>query len=597
LQALILAAGLGNRMKPLTDTVPKPLLQLAGRSILERIVAALLECGVEDITVVTGYREQQVRHHLAAAFPLQRFGFVHNERYAETNNIHSVDLALAEMDIHDDLLLIESDLIFDAEVLRALLDSPYKTAALVDRFRRGMDGTVVTIEDDVITSVIPPHLQGRDFDFTDKYKTLNIYRFEREFCAGPFKDLLHFYTEAFDRKSYYELILGALIYLHREQINGVCLSDELSRRWAEVDDPNDLWLAEFSFNESARLPLVEGTMGGYWNLDIVDFAFIRNMYFPTASMHAEMKNALGLLVENYGSTQARLCDKLGYALELPPERVVVLNGASEYFPILRHRQRARRALIPSPTFGEYSRTFHDAQLYNDHPPAPVDLEAIASHGAEVVVFVNPNNPTGSTCSTDAIFEFARQNTSTDVVVDESFIDFAQQQSIITRLAGEALPNVVVLKSLSKALGIPGVRLGYLYSANEDTISETRDAIPIWNINSLAEFFLELFVKNRPAYAASIAQTVEDREDFRAELEGVPLVSKVFESGANFVLVRCELGGSQLQRLSETLLARRIYVKNVSPKFPGDDSYLRLAVRSRPENNLLCQALHDFGCDR
>src|SRR5438128_56472 len=194
MQAIILAAGYGNRMRPLTFSTHKTMLEIAGRSVIEWIIDALLESNVSDITVVTGYRADDLQAHLMQSYPRLEVRYVHNERYAQTNNIYSMALALESITIEDDVILIESDLIFEPSVIRRLLASPHPTVALVDRYRTGMDGTVVTVDDDdVITNVIPPHLQGTDFNFDDKYKTLNIYRFSKEFCQSAFSRLLTYY--------------------------------------------------------------------------------------------------------------------------------------------------------------------------------------------------------------------------------------------------------------------------------------------------------------------------------------------------------------------------------------------------------------------
>ena len=150
----------------------------------------------------------------------------------------------------------------------------------------------------LIRSIIPPHLQGPDFDFSDKFKTLNIYKFSRQFCASVFKQLLGYYTKAIDDNCYYELILGILIYVGQAQIHAEVLDGEV---WAELDDPNDLRVAEFVFDRPARAAIIEESFGGLWAHNVLDFGFIRNMHFPPSAMLAEMKGNLPNLLHNYGS--------------------------------------------------------------------------------------------------------------------------------------------------------------------------------------------------------------------------------------------------------------------------------------------------------
>ncbi len=261
--------------------------------------------------------------------------------------------------------------------------------ALVDRYRSGMDGTVVAVKDGVITDVIPPHLQQGDFSFADKYKTLDIYKFSREFCESTFRRLLTYYARVIDDNCYYELILGILIYMRKATIAAEILENV---PWAEVDNPNDLRTAQFVFDPSSRRAILNQTRGGYWAFDVLEFSYLRNMYFPTAAMFAELRAALPALLQNYGSCQRSVDEKLAYGLLCRLDRVHALNGASQLFPWLKRRFAGQRVLLPDPTFGDGTR----------HPRIPpftrIGWASSSTRlsgdrfSADVVVFVNPNNP-------------------------------------------------------------------------------------------------------------------------------------------------------------------------------------------------------------
>ncbi|MSR84040.1 MAG: aminotransferase class I/II-fold pyridoxal phosphate-dependent enzyme [Candidatus Latescibacteria bacterium] len=484
MKAVIPAAGYGNRMRPLTDTRHKTLLEVGGRTIIGRIIDGLLETGVARILVVTGYRAEELARHLETHHPEVAFQFVRNLRYRETNNIFSLALAFEHLELDEDLLLIESDLVCEASVFARIVASPYPDVALVDRYHTGMDGTVVTLADGIVTSVIPPHLQAGDFSFADKFKTLNIYKFSQEFCRSSFRHLLTYYAQTIDDNCYYELILGILIYLQKAVIHAEMIGDE---QWAEIDDPNDLRVAEFLFSPLNRRRLLEESMGEYWSFedDFTDFCFLPNMYFPTPSMLAELRNNLIRLVQNYGSNQEILNWKLALFLLCSPERVQVLNGLSQIYPLLASHYAGQRILLPSPTFGEYRRSFSAHTVYHDRPGIDLDELAARAADAEVVVIVNPNNPTGTTLPAEWILHLARTLPDTAFLVDESFISFSTEPSLVPSLERDPLPNVVVLTSLSKTLGVPGVRLGYVYSCDERLNTEITSALPIWNLNSLA----------------------------------------------------------------------------------------------------------------
>lgn len=591
MKAIILAAGYGNRMRPLTDNEHKTLMKVANSTIIDRIIEALLANDVSDIIVALGYRSAEMQQYLLNRYAnICRFTFIQNDRYRETNNIHTLALVFEECEIDDDIILIESDLIFENAVIERAIRSPHPTVALVDRYRSGMDGTVVALAGDRVVNVIPPHLQGRDFDFTDKFKTLNIYKFARDFCQRDFKKILTYYARTIDDNCYYELILGLLIYMHRENIYAENV-DGLS--WAEVDDPNDLRLAEFKFNADSRQEILDKSWGGFWSYPITDFAFIRNMYFPPASAISEVKNNLFELMANYGSCQKILNEKLAYLTLRPVERVIALNGAAQAFPLLKAWLADRCVAIPQPGFGEYQRMFPDATTYKDEGENYVQSfkNICGSVDVDAIVVTNPNNPTGSLIPAAMVLEQIKLYPKKFFVVDESFIDFSGEESL-EAIAPSELTNFVVLKSLSKVLGVPGVRLGYMYTHNMDLHQFIMDRLPVWNLNSIAEFLLEILLKHRNAFKASIVNTVRDRDEFSKLLRRSPAVKTVFPSGANFLLIQLASSVSHVEHLSRSLLDDyQLYVKSGSAKFNDGYGYIRLAVRLPAENKALVEALN------
>jgi len=364
-------------------------------------------------------------------------------------------------------------------------------------------------------------------------------------------------------------------------------------KWAEVDDPNDLKVAEFIFSPQKRIELLQESYGGFWNHDILDFCFIRNMYFPNSSIFSEIRNNLENLALNYGSRQSILNQKLAYFLCCDPDRVHALNGASQIYPLLASAYEKAKVLIPDPTFGEYPRVFPDAETYPDR--VGIDVAALAAQAAacEVIVVVNPNNPTGSVVPTDWLYGFAKRTPGKTIIADESFIEFSDQPSIVEALEADPLENVTVIKSLSKSWGIPGLRLGYVYTTNPRLGRQIHDDIPIWNMNSVAEFFLEVILKHRDALADSFSYTKKDRAFFREALSGCDFVDCVYPSGANFLLVKFQAGRTDLLSLAADLTAREaIYVKDVSGRFDDGGFYLRLAVRRPEDNRVLIAALND-----
>ena len=585
-QAVVLAAGVARRMRPLSLATPKPLLEIDGRSIIERIVASLLKNGIDRILIVTGYRDRQLVEHLDSRFPGTPIGYLHNADHERTNNIVSLHLAVESLSLDGDLLIIEADLLYDDEVLPLLLQAPHANAALVDRYGPGMDGTVVTVEDGRITGVIPPHQQGANFDFSDKFKTLNIYRFSREFVDSHFRRLLAFYAGTI-AQSYYELILGIVVYLGTQKVHAVPVE---GRRWAEVDDPNDLALASFRFADNSQAQL-DGVHGGLWNYPLTDFCFLRNMHFPTPAMVSELKANLENTLMNYGSSQAVLNQKAAWFLECRAERLTVLNGLSQVYPWLARRFESRRALIPDPTFGEYPRWFPAANTY----PAldDIDVDRIAAAGEDLIVLVNPNNPSGAVIDPRWILEQARARPQTTYLVDESFIDFSGHPSLLPALEQDPLDNVVLLKSLSKCLGVPGLRLGFVYCSDPQLVRFLAEQLPIWNLNAMAEHFLEILLKHKPALEQSYQRSRSDREAFASTLSALQGVDRIVPSAANFLLLRARAElDSESEILRQLLNCHAIHVRGLGRRVGDGRAWFRIAVRSSVENARFARAFDE-----
>jgi histidinol-phosphate/aromatic aminotransferase/cobyric acid decarboxylase-like protein len=212
-----------------------------------------------------------------------------------------------------------------------------------------------------------------------------------------------------------------------------------------------------------------------------------------------------------------------------------------------------------------------------------------------MVVVNPNNPSGVTVPTQSLYDLAGGTADTTFLVDESFLIFSGQPSLISLLEAEPLENILVLTSLGKGLGTPGLRLGYLYTANADLRRSFLEHMPIWGVNALAEYFLELTIKFRPDLERSIKLTVAERSRMLNLLSGQPFVHRVHDSGGNFLLV--QLRGEDpaiASRLRQELLATsRIEIKDVSGKYPDRLPRIRIAVRRQEDNDRLLRALQSL----
>jgi histidinol-phosphate/aromatic aminotransferase/cobyric acid decarboxylase-like protein/choline kinase len=584
--AIILAAGYGNRMRPLTDNEHKTLLKINGITIIDNIIESLLANSVYNIVVVTGYRSDELKKYLLDNYKNVNFQFVNNKDYKTTNNISSLSLAFKNININSDIILIESDLIYDHKIIRNLIDDSNKNVALVAKYNSGMDGTVVKIgSKNKITEVIPPHLQDSNFSFTDKYKTLNIYKFSGEFTNSIFSKLLNYYSEVIDDNCYYELVLGILIYMQKEDIYSLVVDN---KDWIEVDDTNDIRIAEYKFAKNQKKEVLGNAWGGYWNYDIIDFSFIRNMYFPTPSMIADVKNNIEELIWNYGSSNKIFNQKLSYYLLKDENKLCALNGAAQIYPFIKNKYSDMNVLIPNPTFGEYEKIFNKKQYYKDDGRFNFSEISEKIDDNDIIVFVNPNNPTGTFVESYKIYELIKKYPNKFFIIDESFIDFSNSISISEIPQAITLNNFLIVKSMSKSHGFPGVRLGYVYSNNLDLINEINASLPVWNYNSFAEYFLEIMLKYRNQFKISIDKTIEDRNEFIKNMKSQNWVKNVFESSADFILV--ETNKEVVNLINILLDEDSIYIRDISSKFNNGKTYFRFAVRTFKENKLMIEAI-------
>ena len=584
MQAIILAAGFGNRMRPLTDNLHKTLIEVNKKTLLARTVDLLIQHRINRLVVVTGYRDEEIINYLDTNYPLIEKQYINNPDYEKTNNIYSLFLAASNIKYDKDIILIECDLVFEPKVLDRLISSPHKNVALVDKWKSGLDGTVVTVSEGLITGIIPPHLQDARFDITSTYKTLNMYKFELEFFQHTFKPLLDVYGQLIDQNCYYELVLGMLVYMRKAEINAEILNGE---KWCEIDDANDLNIARFEFTTDQKEQILSYAQGGYWNYDVKDFCFIRNMYFPNQSILNQTETALPSLMHNYGSKQKIINEKCAFFLGTNSNFTVALNGASQIYPMLKDALYNRQFAIPTPTFGEYYSTFPDQILYDDSS-IPWDTKA------EGLVVVNPNNPTGRSYKTEKLYEWAQKNIQKLLIVDESFIEFSDQKSIVSIIESEENPaeNIIVIKSLSKTLGVPGVRMGYVYTANQEYINDIMGKVPIWNSNSIAEFMYETMIKHRDDLAKSYELTKSDRDNFIKRLRKISKI-KTWDSQANYIIIET----SDKYDLVNKVLNQGIFIKDVSSKFiDKSTSKYRIAVRSIEDNEELARHIEKIMID-
>lgn len=353
------------------------------------------------------------------------------------------------------------------------------------------------------------------------------------------------------------------------------------------------------FYETSHSPSLVELVGYEEAKNIVDFCFIANPYYPTPDMLKHLQEYLPTLIKSYpSSNSARSQKHLADVLHVNPENLVIGNGATELITILSETILESIG-IPVPTFSEYLEKLKDrrsAELYflKKESDYQIDLHDylrwIEKNMLRAALVINPANPTGQTFSLDDMQNFLVKAKKLDlVIVDESFIDFAGDPIPSLLTCADKYSNLLIVRSMSKHCGIPGLRLGYCYTENRYILNHLRRAIPTWNINTLAEYFLSLLPPTDAEYHEARKKLIADVKWFYEQLKDIPGF-KVYPTGANFVLIRIDCGLTAAELQLKLLEEYRLYVRDCSNKVGMDNAHIRAASQGRDKDALLVDAL-------
>lgn len=339
--------------------------------------------------------------------------------------------------------------------------------------------------------------------------------------------------------------------------------------------------------------------GGFWRHNIVDHNYLYNLYFPPAEFFAHLSERIHQLVLNYPVAQRDLAGLLGELINKPADSVVVGNGAAEIIKILG--RMGDRMIVPVPSFNEYinaSEAKNVVEFALDPPGFELDVEAFVAeairHQAKIAVVVSPNNPTSLLVEKEQLLALLDKLAGHDcmLIVDESFIDFVEQSDNVSlAMDYKQHPNLAILKSMSKAYGICGIRIGYLLTVNQRFLDRVRQGLHIWNVNGFAEEFLRLAPRYHQEFVDSCGQVKKDRDRFYSQLQTLPGM-RVYKPSANYVFCRLPEQSDPGPVVTEKLFVEHsIYVKHCQGKeMPASDRYLRIASRTQEENSNLVAAL-------
>lgn len=601
MQAIILAAGMGRRLGEYTRDNTKCMLPVNGVRLIDRVLGQLSQLGLSRVVIVVGYKGQNLIDYIGHRYDDRlKIEYVNNPVYDKTNNIYSLSLAKDKLQ-EDDTLLIESDLIFDDSLFRMILDNPYPNLALVDKYETWMDGTMVRIdEDNNIVNFIPKKaFKYKDVD--SYYKTVNIYKFSREFSQNKYVPFLDAYSKALGNNEYYEQVLRVITLIDNAELKALPITN--GAKWYEIDDVQDLDIAETLFADKDEFMYrYNMRFGGHWRFPkLLDFCYLVNPYFPTAHMKDELRANFDILLSEYPSGMYVNSLIAAKYFDIRQKYTVVGNGAAELIKSLMERVEGRIGVV-YPTFQEYPNRKEQTEIIGFTPDnadltytADDLIRFYADKQLSTLLLINPDNPSGNFIPIVDVLRLATWCKERGIffVVDESFVDFSENfrnNSLLHNEILQAYPNLAVMKSISKSYGVPGLRLGILASSDEALINWMKHDVSIWNINSFAEFYMQIFGKYQKDYDRACQKFIAERERFMARLTDIPFL-RVIPSQANYFLCQITEKYTSEELTRRLLMDFNILIKDCDNKDGLENkNYVRIAVRDQKDNDTLVEAL-------
>ena len=602
MQSIILAAGLGSRLGELTKECTKCMVKINGITLIERMLRQLDRYGMDRIIIVTGYKGDILKDYVQNLRINTPVVFVDNSDYRHTNNIYSLWLTREFLEEMDSLVL-ESDMIFEDRVIEKMLAVDNGCGTFVARPRPWMDGSIVKLDKDNNIVYFVDDEEVKRIDPSYYHKIVSIYKFKKRYVSEKYMTYLNEYVKKNKDNNLYESLLKVIDLDVEKKIPAEILDEE---QWYEINDIQDMDIAESMFadgNEKVRKYLQR--YGGYWRYPAMrDFCYLVNPYFPNERFMNEMKSNFDVLVREYPSGMAVNSLLAGHFFGVRTENICVGNGTAELIKSLMENISGNIGMV-YPTFEGYPHRKKDVEVipyYVVDKDFDYSVDDIMSYyeGKDIsaIVLVNPDNPSGHFISKKDILRLEDwcRSKGRKLIVDESFIDFVEDDEWHTLLDMEVLlnhPSLIVLKSISKSFGVAGLRLGVIATADTDLIAFMKKDVAIWNINSFAEYYLQIIEKYRDDYYEAMEKFKEVRRRYLDKLSKIKGF-KVYPSQANYVMCHIENSVTSTE-LADILLNRyNVLIKNLASKEGlNKGNYVRLSVKSDEENDYIVNALMEI----
>lgn len=598
MQALILADMKKSSMNCLSGDGPDCMIQIDGISIIERMLKQLDNSKVSKVIIVVGRNKEKVIGAISNLNLKAEIVILENDSCEETGSIYSLLLA-EEYLLLDDTVILNAQMIVEDSVLESVLNEKKECNVLVDTDKNWMTGETVSIGDDERVLSFGKKKISNTYSSRASYKMVGICKFDRTFAGKYYIPVLETMTNVLGNSLDYSAPLNVIAMSEDVKIRALYIGNA---HWREINNIEDINQATILFSKDKKsvADKMLGSWGGYWRYpDYLDYFYLVTPYYPPCELVEELQNNFKALLEQYPSGMRVNAELAASAFGISPENIIVGNGAAELIKSMMGFIKGKTGFV-RPTFDEYPNRYTDIETVNylveseDFSYSASDLiEYFNKTSISNLVLVNPDNPSGNYIPKGDMMRLISWagDKGIKVIIDESFVDFSDEidSSLIDQETLSRYPNLYVIKSISKSYGVPGLRLGVLASGDKKLISWMKTDVSIWNINSFAEFYMQICGKYRGSYVKSLEKFRKERNRFVSKLRELGCI-RVIPSQANYLMVELldDLDAEELKQ--RMLLEQKVFIKTLSKKIKGKKQYLRIAIRNEADNDMFVQKL-------
>lgn len=346
----------------------------------------------------------------------------------------------------------------------------------------------------------------------------------------------------------------------------------------------------------------------------VDACFLSNPYATSLFLRYLKKDLIDTgklrdVLEFYPSQNRAIAEIISNLINMPKENIFVGNGATEIIQAVMHNFVEKKIVVSIPTFSpfyEFARDDTEMVFYKFRKEkdfllvADEYIDFVKKVRPDSIVIINPNNPSGSYLTYNELrYILTNLREVKNVILDESFIEFAFEDERYTRLSAMCLfydfPNLMVIKSMSKDFGIAGIRAGYAVMDKEKVSKLLKNGY-LWNSNGLSEYFFKLITRSDfiKEYEDVRKMYIIETHNFFKELAKLPKL-KVYPSKANFVLVELLDGSRSIDFVLKLLVKYGVYVRTGNDKIGLEGEFVRISARTKEENQIIIEAIEDLLC--